>query len=115
MSYPFDQFAALAEAHRHLGMALADVTRVAAQRQFQVATHGLSAITGQGDAGKGVEEFTRVLRETESNRQAWLAQSRAAYDDWHDSVSHVVSVEDAQLYFVNAMQAWARLTPVAAT
>jgi hypothetical protein len=113
MSYPFDQFTALAGANQKLGLALADATRAVAERQFQATTQGLAAITGQDGPDKGMESVTRILLETESNRQAWLAESRAAFDAWQDSVLQAVSVEDAQAYFGKAIDAWTRQVPAA--
>ena len=112
MSAPFDQLTTLAGANQTLALKLFEALRAAGQRQASIASHAFSAATQQKDGfgpGIGFPDFSDVLKEIEQSRQAAVADTKQAIEEWRTATGGAFSIEEGQQQVTNALQGWSRL------
>lgn len=116
MTYPIDQLTALASANQKLAIRFANIAREAGQRQAQIAIHAVSAAMARdGDSSAQAPTllhpagFSRICEEAEQARQASVAETRAAVEEWWAGAGSLFSPEAAQRQVAGAYEAWGRL------
>ncbi|MCG2839412.1 hypothetical protein L6Q21_00280 [Sandaracinobacter sp. RS1-74] len=113
MTNPFEQFAALATANQSLFLKFAEISQAAMQRQAEIAARGLSSQPEQGveqkpTAFSNFAGFSTLFQDVEQNRQASLAATREAVQEWQSQVGQLFPAADAQKQFADVFQAWSK-------
>ena len=95
MTFPLDQFVAIAGANRQLALKFLDIARTTGARQAAIGAQALGAFLEPG-------KFAEVAQEVEQNRLALIAETNAAFEEWQESAGDLFSPESetAQLSVV---------------
>ena len=111
MTFPLDQVLAVAGANRQLALKFFDIARTTGARQAAIGAHALGAFLKPG-------KLSEVAQEVEQNRQALIADTKAAFEEWQETAGDLFSPESetAQLsvafaplrtFFLSPLQAFA--------
>lgn len=113
MTYPIDQIVALTKANGQLALKLADIARTAGEDYAQIGGKAVAAFADQCKALKpmtapafGGEAVSGLFGEMEKSREASLARTKAAFDEWQDRCRHVFADADAPRELANGVQRW---------
>ena len=112
MSYPFDQFAAVAGANRQLALKCAEIMREAGQRQAAIASRTFELLSAQSAEKAGavplpnIAGFSEKWQEISRNGQACAQDMKGALDDWRAGVGDSLSPGQAQEQAAHVLQLW---------
>lgn len=109
MSFPFDQWTALAQANRTLAIRWTEILREAGERQVEIAARSLGSLTAGTPEGQApaLPDLSGIFKEVEDNRQHALAQTQAAIEQWRADSTDIVSADAARDQMANLLQTWA--------
>lgn len=112
MIYPFDQFAAVADANRQFALKCAEIMREAGQRQATIASRSFEVLSSQGTEKVGpvplpnISGFSELWQEVEKNRQTCLEGMKGAFEDWRGTMSDSLSPDQVQEQGAHVLQLW---------
>ncbi|WP_278393002.1 hypothetical protein [Sphingobium yanoikuyae] len=114
MSYPFDQFAAIAGANRQLFMKLLDIARTANERQAQIGSKVAAGFAEQIKEPKAavtapLSQVGDTFKQLEQSRQTVLAEAKSAFEEWRTETGKLISPETGQEQMALALQNWSKL------
>jgi len=99
MIFPLEQTLALAGINRQLLLKFFDIARTSGGRQVTIGAHALAAIF---DPGKLLE----VAQEVEQDRQALVADTKAALEEWQESAVDIFSPENETAQLAFTVEPW---------
>lgn len=114
MTYPFDQITSLGKANGQLVVALAGIARDNAETYAQISGKAATAMFEQFKGLKpgappsfSSEPVTGLFGEIEKSREASVAKTKAAFDEWQGCCKDVLSqVAGGQQDLAQSVQTW---------
>lgn len=120
MSYPLDQFTALAKANGDLVLRFADIARASGEECAQIGRKAATLFVDQLKELKPgkvpsvtSDAVTSLFSEAEKSREAAASKVKAAIDEWQGSWKDLLSQSTSQQQLTDTMQVWFR--PLAGT
>lgn len=126
MTFPIDQFMSLARANGQLALKLAEIARTAGEDYLRLGSKTMSGLVDQtGTAASGMvspansEAGATILAELEQSREAAVAKSKAAFEDWQAACKDVwasaADTKGATEIFERFTQPWLKVLETART
>lgn len=113
MSYPVDQFTALAKANGQFLLKLTEIARVSGENYAQLGGKAVATYFDQLKELKpgsvpsfASEGVTGLFSDVEKSREASLGEIKSAFDEWQGCCKEVLSQAANPQELTGAVQAW---------